>query len=642
MGKNNDYNYKEFSFLIQSYPGNRTAFSLNIFSRNIPLSNELMVKVNRHFSGPLLQINFYTLPVSFEIDNIDKATTFCCDCLIHDINCPICKMTNVFSCEYPFGHYSKHHESWYRLFIHYYKHFSVQPVSVNLKYGKIIVPNYFTEFSFFSVVNAPGRSCSKPTNVYTNYLPVDGATNCTVVLPVNVPCPSANYKADYHCDWSSTSQTKVGHLKVCFSRYRKNSRFRFLDSSLYYLCNNDNYSFTFPAVTDIIRKMYTDTYSENPFDVLGYNEDSVYFSSFNNSLLNKVVQDLKTTSGVSPAPPLETYTIKMKIICDRIHPIRRVDTIYNGKDSWLGDIFIPGPSLIVPFNHSHAVKYNYLYSPYLDCEPFTAYKRNKVVRSIRSSVTFFGSVSNSSTCASLSETANCALHSLFNSSFSNMSFLLNSNQNKNFLLLSDALQNVKIQTSTNFSAFEKFLHKENIDLTNRFRNILNKTFDNYLFNLLEGLSKNGTMEYKCHGGYCYSKLGGWLSDIFAALIEPFFNVFLSLVVRPIFKILIESFIDIIKILSDLLIKLGDELSTVLDELTSAITVLITTLLKLFTKIYKHLETRILLSEYIILFLFLIYFVKNNSVFSIVVVIIALIIFGFERKTQPSLLLPLLD
>lgn len=626
---------------IELYPGNKTAFSLNLVNRGFPLSKHLAGDINKHFGNVMLTSQFHKIPIGFSVDNIDKATVFCCDCMTYRINCPICTTSELFSCEYPFGFYSKIHLTWYKVFEHYYKRYSVQPVSVPLKYGLMIIPSYVTGFSFFNKMLPPKTLCSSPTLVRSNYSSDDGTSNCTIVLPSNVPCPNANYKAERKCDWSSKIESKVGHLKVCFSRRRENLVFRFVDNKMHYVCNK-KYYFPFPAVTEIIRGMISYEYSDLPFTILGYNEDNVYFSSYNNSLLNKVVGDLSTLSKLSPAPPVDDLFVNLKVICDHNHLLRRHANIYNGDDSWFGDVYIPGKSPIVIYNYTHAVKYNFLYSPYLECNPFVKYTRSSIVSSIRASVNIFGTVTNSSTCKSLSETADCALSDLFNSTFTNMTKLLGSQNRVNVRKLSEAIGNINLKSTVDFTDFQKFIHSENIGFTEKLSNLLNKTFDNFLYNFFDGLSKNGTYEYQCDSGFCYSRIGGWFSDIFAALIEPFFNVFLSLVIRPIFKILIESLIDIIKILSNLLTTLGSELAEVLDELTAALTLLFTTFLNLLIKIYKFLEARILLSEYIILFLFLIYFIKNNSIFSILIVIIFLVIFGFERKTQPSILLTLID
>lgn len=631
----------EFALLIETYPGNKTAFTNNLISRNFPLSKLLMNDINKHFGNSMLATLFHQIPRHQSVDSIDTATLFCCECLTFRINCPICKISDMFGCEYPLFEYSEQHISWYKIFNHYYHRFSVQPKDTFLKNTLMIVPSIVKGFSFFSRVVPPSNVCSTPNVVRTIYSPEEGITNCTVVVPKSVPCPMANFKPDHQCDWSSTLHENVSHLKVCFSRRLKPGAFRFIDSVNEYVCNK-KYYFRFPAATEIIRGMISDSYTTLPYRVMGYSSDSVYFSSYNNTLLNKVVNDLQISSKLSPATPILSTTVKRKIICDHNHAVRKQKAVYNGEDSWLGDIFIPAPSEIVIYNLTHAIYYNYLYSPYLSCNPFVKYVRHSIIKSVKATPNMFGTYVNASVCASLADVSSCAFHSLFNSTFSNMTYLLNVNDDRNFRILSDALRDIHVNVDTDFAGFEKFLHKEYIDLTARFRNILNKTFDNYLNNLLDALSKNGTYEYKCSQGFCYTKLGGWLSDIFAALIEPFFNVFLSLVVRPIFKILLESFIDIVKISSDLLQKLGNELGVVLDDLAEAVTVLLTTLLNLIVKLYKFLEARILLSEYIALFLFLIYFIKNNSVFSIVIVVIVLVIFGFERKTQPSILLTLID
>lgn len=641
LGQQTEFSDEEFPFFIETYPGNKTLFVQNIKGRNFPLSKVLASNINKHFTKSILITKFFDLPLTFKVDDIDKATMFCCDCLIHRLNCPICRVSSLQACEFPFGHYSDSHKSWYRMFEHLYNKFHVAPQLVASKTNEVLVPLYISGNSFFTRILPPISTCSKPNIIHTIFHPDEGVSNCTVVIPSSHPCPMSDYKAELRCDWSTLIRNVIGHFNVCYSRMRYSTSFRFIDNNMSFICNN-KYYFEFPAVTLIIRHLVQNYYDDTPYRILGFNEDNVYFSFYNNTLLNKVVKDLQVGSKSSPSVPLNNHFINMKIICERERLVRRHATVYNGEDSWLGDIFIPAPSPIVVFNETHALKYNYLYSPYLDCNPFVKYTRKKLVKSLKVSINAFGTIANASTCDSVSETANCAFVKLFNSTFTNMTFLLNANQDMNVYRLEQAMKNIDVKNSVDFGDFEKFLHKENVDFTSRIRNILNKTFDNYLHNLFDGLSRNGSFEFKCHGEFCYSSYGGWFSDIFAALIEPFFNVFLNLVIKPIFRLLIEAFVDVIKLLADLLLKLGKELSDVLDDLSNALTILISVILKIIVSVYKFLEARILLTEYLVLFLFLIYFIKNNSIFSLLIILIFLVIFGFERKTQPSILLTLID
>ncbi|UPT53736.1 MAG: hypothetical protein 3 [Bactrocera oleae negev-like virus] len=124
-------------------------------------------------------------------------------------------------------------------------------------------------------------------------------------------------------------------------------------------------------------------------------------------------------------------------------------------------------------------------------------------------------------------------------------------------------------------------------------------------------------------------VGNWFSGIFGVLIQPFFDVFVETV-----KLLLG-------IVADLLVVVIESLVKALGALIQPVADILEVLLKLIVSSVAIVESKILLLEYTLLFLFLMYFVFNNVYFASVVVIIFMLIFGITRRS-PSLILPLLN
>lgn len=207
------------------------------------------------------------------------------------------------------------------------------------------------------------------------------------------------------------------------------------------------------------------------------------------------------------------------------------------------------------------------------------------------------------------------------------------------------------------SFYTKFLENYNIlkieifkfwsDLYERFSNNITKFFDykiiiDYLINkqninidyFIQKLSsKNITIDYD------KNLYGNWISDIFGVLIKPFTEAFLA-ILKEFWEFLREPLIEILNIFLDILIDVLLDFEKLLNKILIAIEpkliLLIELLVKLFIIIqkliitlYVQIDNEFILTEYIVLYIIILYLLKN-TVASTLLLLLIILVFGLNR------------
>nr|QAY29274.1 hypothetical protein [Bombus-associated virus Vir3] len=176
---------------------------------------------------------------------------------------------------------------------------------------------------------------------------------------------------------------------------------------------------------------------------------------------------------------------------------------------------------------------------------------------------------------------------------------------------------------------------------------MNKTLDSAFYNLLRDLGSNDSrviyapLRSHENGTVSRMQVGNWFSGIFGVLIDPFFEAFTNIVLKAFIPPFFEAITSVIESLSELIIKLTEQLLNFLKNLADSISRLIIAFLNLIIGLIVVIESRILLFEYIVLFLFILLKIKDDPVFAGIVVLIFVIVFGVTRKS-PSFLIPFVN
>lgn len=560
------------------------------------------------FSRHLLQPSYRVKPIISVRDSV----VFCCNCLKFSFNCPVCFYNNYTMCEYPFRDFSTVVQDWHRIVyypgVDYATDYSVSSVP----YGLSLLTTYSLQNDnsnvFFARIR-PRYSCRPRLIAFNDTIPYSALNRCTVVIALAEPCPNSTFSSiDLECDWSNVYESPLDSVhKVCSSTVYNPGFTSFYTTSEEGLCNNQHYDVEIPFLTDFYRNI-TDTRFIFVPQFLGRSRDKYYFQIPDFSQMTF----LNTRNNDEYLSSLWNDTvIQQDIICtrNRLHSDLRY---FNGSPSWLGHILINLPcSAYYPYdNVSHVCKEAITYPfPYCRDSAFSE-------RSVNYIKYFVHAQTNDPifnvTCEQLTELGKCVFS----------------------------------KASTEFT--DNFL--------NGFSDILNITFSNFTFVFTDFMNHTlysvtdyfftnmGMNDTKVHFHSVRNSshlVGNWISGIFGVLIEPFFDVFIKNVLSAFIPPLFDALINVVDVLADLLITLASKISEFIFHVASALVELFVILLNLFMGILILLESKILLFEYALLFLFILYRVINNVPFALVILCVTAVIFGVIRKS-PSFLLPIVN
>ncbi|ASA47361.1 hypothetical protein [Aedes camptorhynchus negev-like virus] len=616
----------------------------NLKLRKIELKNDLVKNFLDRFSRDRSK----HIPTTFIVHDttkfgITKATEFCCDCLIFDFNCPICELSPTKGCEYPFHNFSIKHKNFYDVFTFLYKKYDIPTAEVYRRNGPTI---HFT--SRFSLFDETITNCDTVEDGVLEHVLGGLNETCVRMVPLSSPCPvSVGVISRDRCnllnpvtvykDKEYKACVYPFHVRLSINYSRKNRGFcglhkRLLDLPFYF-------NFFIRNVNSL-----TPNYNYLP-RVLGRIENKIYFSVFNLTEIPHIFRVLAETPDLKT--PYLVGRLDYKIICAEniIHSDSRV---FNGKSSFLGDILIHPPcSKYIRYNDTMNICYDALVSDFYYCSKqlFKKYVPRNETSNVISDVTDFDF--HHTSCETLARFGSCTLDKVFDKSLLKAVDRLAKYNNAQFKLLVEAINN---STGSNFDEpvkllvrnLKKIFQSSNDQIGGLIFDALNRTLDFAISNFLDQLGRNITTTNVCLGSnFCFNKLSGWFSDIFAALIEPFFHVFLDLILKPIFELILDALTVVIRVLAEKLGNMTDELLKILLNLASAIFELLKVLLHLLLGILSLIEANLYMFEYFFVFGFIIYFFVNNSFVALGIILIFMMIFGIQRQT-PSLLLPFIS
>ncbi|APG77855.1 hypothetical protein [Xinzhou nematode virus 1] len=130
-------------------------------------------------------------------------------------------------------------------------------------------------------------------------------------------------------------------------------------------------------------------------------------------------------------------------------------------------------------------------------------------------------------------------------------------------------------------------------------------------------------------------IGKWLADAFTSILKPFWQLFLT-ILEDALNIISDFLFDLVPLLQKFVFVFQRTMGKFLDLLTTIIKILATLLLH----IIVYFDTKIFLSEYLILYIFLAYYWRS-TIPPLIFLIILILIFGITRRF-PSLFLLLLN
>lgn len=539
----------------------------------------------------LLLYFYFLLPCAFaliEIDTLTMSMKFCCDCRDFNLNCPVCTYNNKYYCEKPYYGFSQSAQNFFS------NHFSklrlkylYQAVTHKMKYCSekpfVIYPRNDNVFATTPIQRSSVCAQRQVNSLYSSYYT---AKSCTLVTGTNDECPRATIPGLYGCDWSEVRELVVDNAKFCYAPYWDNMNTPFFSKSDDGLCPLNLVDFKAPKVLEYAKAR--NTLPTLPYKFLGRSRDTYLFETYDNTMMEKLLRKFSSF-------PLCDQTIGSDIdqrsLCKG--PVHDDPLVYNGAPSWLGEILIMPPcSEYYPYDETRHICDSALFSTlsYCPTETFinkpTPYETFELEYEVIDTNNPFFNV----TCSKIDRFGNCLLHHTLETFVANLSSI-----------------------AQNF--------------TNEFIDALGRNDSNvYYYN-----------QYGSPQGL----VGNWFSGIFGSLIEPFFDAFINMVLKIILPPLFESVINIIKELSALLSELSSQILKFITQLADALTNLLNILLKLLIGLISVLESHILLFEYTVVFLLILWRVVDDPVFAATLTFMLILIFGLERKS-PSLILYFLN
>lgn len=591
------YNDRQFSSVLARHGIHlESSEILQLRSRGFILNDTLVHEFRKHYHFNIPVPPKSTKPSSFS-GSIQHSTRFCCECKNFNLNCPVCEWRG-YRCEKPYHHFSPLQQEWFEKVFqpdyYYAANLSavVSPYSPTFPY---FVPWYAGEYSAFYRVPVDHEPCRYVPN---NGVRMFGAAlrECSTVIFQRFDCPTANIsRVGDGCDWLSVVEIPLSNnMKACIAPFTSRQL------TVSYVGGDRFCSKAGNIVRIPIATSHIDGRKSFPFEfiptVVGYVADDYIFSTIDDSDYLTMLR-LLNTGMINDLGKLSPYLVK--IVCSPSQLTSAENIAFNGHPSWLGDILLqPSCSRYLPLRSDKSVcetalRYNYPFCP------DSTFSSDSIVRKISYSVSADVVIPYAGlnlSCSRLDTAGHCFLSKLLNSTQFNLTEGMVSGLNYSL-----------------FAAVHEFVNALG-------RNETDKQFLNQYASEPEG-----------------RLVGNWISSIFGALIAPFFEACLSILVEGIFPPIIKAATTVLVELATLLDEFIKSLDAAAKQLAVAIADLVTTIFNLFISLLLTLESVILLFEYTIVFLLLFYYIKSDVVFCSIIVLILMIVIGIKRRS-PSILL----
>lgn len=638
-----------------------TFFSHTLEFRNLTLTTSLVGEIFRTFTFRPRQIvhdnQYQHNLIPSRINTLYHFNIFCCNCMQFSLNCPVCVLQEMHICEVPFRDFSPLLDAWFTsVYLPFYT--TADTFATPVRSHRLSTDTFYSfklshtvdhAALFASLLVAPNNKCHR-TRVSMKLLPPFDPTTCMQVVPHGKKCPSYPTGLTQRCDWQhSTRNTSLDEdNKICTSLMYNNSYIYFFKSGRDGLCSVESTDVVIPSLIEFARLIVDGTTDRFYPRYVTYVDGEYKFIMDDFRSLNIMLQKLQSGDPITSLVSLSQFT--QKIICEYVEALHDNNSIYNGKPSWLGEILVQKPcEEFFPFNSTHMACDAALFSTAPYCARLTF--RSLDVLPHRFSIPKKITLKDQLTCSQLNDTGVCTYSSVFSSIFSDAVDRLLVGLNSTLVIRNntdwDLLDFFFRLNSTLSSTIDRLLAGLSSRNTtnefgwdmNTFFVALNETFSGSIREFLDALGRNTTTKPQREKGKLYL-VGNWISDIFGILIAPFFDAFVDIVLSAFLPPLFNAFTSVISQLSKLITGLVHELSKFTVVLATALTDIFLSLLHLLLGIITVIESRILLFEYVILFILINKKFLNNVYVSASIVLIALLVFGFERHS-PSFLITFL-
>ncbi|URQ09137.1 hypothetical protein [Halyomorpha halys negev-like virus 1] len=591
--KQREYEVEEFLDKIRKILPSYTAHDVNLLKqRKIKLTPDLITELSPH------PMENRTSEKYSGFDRSQKhAAIFCCECDKYQLNCPVCRLSDT-SCEAPYRNFSEAHTKWYKSFISLYEFVSTIATYEfpYQSFGTNYVPYYNNKYQGFFLYHYGSEPRCEDNKHPTEYRYGEALSKCTVVIPTNAECPKASIiRIDRGCEWSLSIELKLSTaLKACIAPYRsmspQNSHIK--DDKF---CSNRNIV-SFPALGEYLKADIPSIPKKYIPRALGYIDDKYTFEAVSDEpymWLNKAIMNSRQ--------PFSNYRLPtyLRMVCKEGPHLLEEYGVYNGKPSWLGDIMIASPcSRYVPFDSKSSICIDVMENEWVCPDMVFKPAFDRLVTYETPIDLVIPHYKFNLSCNSVGKLGNCLLQQIANMTQYNLTVGLGNYINASLM---DAVL-----------IFVDALGRN--DSTLLYRNIHSSNPE-----------KQKTI------------VGNWFSGIFAALIEPFFDAMLSIIIKGFIPPLFDGFIIVLRELTDLITKLAEELLIYIKEIAPSLAKLINVIIRFIVGVLAVLESEILLFEYTLLFLILYFYIRPGNTFCLIIVTIAILVFGITRKS-PSFIL----
>ncbi|UPT53751.1 MAG: hypothetical protein 2 [Bactrocera dorsalis negev-like virus isolate Bz] len=510
--------------------------------------------------------------------------SFCCSCKDVNANCPICEVSGKVVCPYNDLTGSAAQKLAAVGVELYYKYLDYTEMSVAIGHK----PFYKWNKTTYQLEPENALTC-KGLNAFIRLGLYSEMEKCTTVTRINGECPRSDIVLDDYCGWSILTEVQLDkEYKACIAPFIRNYNVSY-GGYPYFICNvfgTRVHSSLFNDIFSTATKIAAPS-SEFIPKPIGRVENKWVFETIG---VSRFYNYLKYISGGAYSSDFELpSTKKYWVVKD---PTAMEDSrLFNGYPSYLIDRIIMKPQCT-------AVSFN---SDKTFCREATTTSAGYIspVLPLQSHVyTYSVPIDNidvpemnfSFPCSRLSDLGTCSLTKVLNEFQHNFTTRINTSLAESMILLTNIM-------GANDSSL-------------------------YTFSI---------------GGQETRRVGGWFSGLFADLIEPFFEAFINVVLKAFLPPLMEAFISFLEVVSDLITRFTEDLLKIISSLGYALSNLISSLLNLLLGLICFIETHLLLFEYTVVFLVILFYFIDDWVIASIIVLILMLVFGIVRRS-PSFLM----
>nr|WQM60661.1 MAG: ORF2 protein [Riboviria sp.] len=553
-----------------------SVFMRDYSRRGLKLTNGLLTEIIDQFRAyhVLYQRSDNTVKLARK-----EMLSFCCVCHLYSLNCPYCEYRNEYLCVYPLRNFTYLND--YLNYI-YPKYLSLVSQSTT---RSIATPRSQYFQGIYRVPTTFFQYCN-PQSYRLNYDTMN-SDKCVYVYHYEMKCPNITYRSfDDYCDWNKMVDVINGTERICYAPSFSNMRLSYSESGL---CLNYHYV-DIPALKTYLKQ------SESGWEPipLGKTINKYYFSIPTSYKYNNFLRSLHGGHAFA-------HAAGQKILCNFLSDIYNT-TFYDNSPSYFGDVLIVNPCKhYYPYNDTHDICSEVYENQYPYCEEYAYWSKSETGDSTFSvDINRFAFPFKNFTCNMFGKMGVCLFQDL----------------------LYDFGKNLTLNMSDIIGLFEFNITRD-----------LTKIYDE----LLDKMGRNHTPNYYKSDKYQTPVLGSWLSWLFYDLIEPFFRMFVDIVLREIFVPLADAVVSFVMLLADVTHSIASNIQKVISKIADAFSRLLKSLIDLVVGILLVLECHILLLEYAILFVILTHFFKFSTVPAFIIVFVMLCIFGISRRS-PSFIM----